>query len=359
MDQETLTREVEELCTRLREEPVFHMSLGAKELFHSNFIAWLAMQYPQAVAAALAPWTEEDARAQGAEPWREWSHIDLILRPPGRRPVAIENKMFSVPSRSKILEDERTHIAKLEAREGPVSRVLLVLTEPTWAAAEPLLGWHVVSYAELVPRLLEALAASAGRPFEQELVRRYAKSLTDLMRLTELLGDPDPDLPLLLPGEVDWWLRETRIHAGIHKLRASRVAARLRSALGDAAPIHVASGFTNGMPLLDVFVPDDSGRGDHVGWQLQGQQFRLAVIVNRSAYDDAKAYVDEHFSDWFDFEAVCRLGQVSQDVYPKNGGYAMFRPNFVYRYVKTPAITPRQIAEASADYVGRAVAVAR
>jgi len=37
------------LCAALEKEPLFHMSLGSKELFHSNFLA------PQSWSFALAP----------------------------------------------------------------------------------------------------------------------------------------------------------------------------------------------------------------------------------------------------------------------------------------------------------------
>lgn len=38
---------VAKLCRALGDEPLFHMSLGSRELFHSNFIAWVADTCPQ------------------------------------------------------------------------------------------------------------------------------------------------------------------------------------------------------------------------------------------------------------------------------------------------------------------------
>ena len=85
------------LCTALEKEPLFHMSLGSKELFHSNFLAWFADCFPEHAAAVFRPWTVPMTEAQADRSEREPAHLDLVLHLPGLAPIAVENKVFSVP----------------------------------------------------------------------------------------------------------------------------------------------------------------------------------------------------------------------------------------------------------------------
>ena len=44
-----------QLVTDLDHEPLFHMSLGSKELFHSNFLAWFVRSSPFRQRLPLRP----------------------------------------------------------------------------------------------------------------------------------------------------------------------------------------------------------------------------------------------------------------------------------------------------------------
>src|SRR6202021_318629 len=43
---------------KLRNSPLFNLSLASKELFHSNFLAWLLEQYPNQVGPLFAGFTK-------------------------------------------------------------------------------------------------------------------------------------------------------------------------------------------------------------------------------------------------------------------------------------------------------------
>src|SRR5947208_16807386 len=86
----------------LEKEPLFHMSLGSKELFHSNFLAWFADRFPEHAASVFCPWTDPMAEAPAGPSEREAGHLDLILHLPGLAPIAVENKVFSVPDEEQL-----------------------------------------------------------------------------------------------------------------------------------------------------------------------------------------------------------------------------------------------------------------
>ena len=41
---------IAEICDKLRQDALHNLSLGGKELFHSDFLAWFAQSYPEEAA---------------------------------------------------------------------------------------------------------------------------------------------------------------------------------------------------------------------------------------------------------------------------------------------------------------------
>ncbi len=89
--------ELERICDRLHANPVLHLSLHSKELFHSNTIGWLIEAYPDLGIRALEPWLLRDDEQQALRVRREHHNLDLVVELPGYRPLVIENKTFSLP----------------------------------------------------------------------------------------------------------------------------------------------------------------------------------------------------------------------------------------------------------------------
>jgi hypothetical protein len=52
---DAVVRSVDELCDDLDTEPLFHASLGSKELFHSNLIAWFVDRHREAARRVFGP----------------------------------------------------------------------------------------------------------------------------------------------------------------------------------------------------------------------------------------------------------------------------------------------------------------
>ena len=69
---------IEKIKDELKKSPIFNFSLGSKELFHSNFIAWLANKYPQETGKLFSRFLKDksgDVSIVMAE--RELKHRDL------------------------------------------------------------------------------------------------------------------------------------------------------------------------------------------------------------------------------------------------------------------------------------------
>jgi hypothetical protein len=74
---------IEDVCRELSRNPLRHLSLGSKELFHSNFLAWLAETYPEHLAAAFEQLIGTGDPGTRPVVERENHHLDLVLRLPG------------------------------------------------------------------------------------------------------------------------------------------------------------------------------------------------------------------------------------------------------------------------------------
>jgi len=78
---------------RLANNAMFAVSMTSKELFHTNFWAWLLRKYPQIFTPVFYP---EYNGIDNVEVLREKQHFDLSVKI-GNKTLIIENKMKSVP----------------------------------------------------------------------------------------------------------------------------------------------------------------------------------------------------------------------------------------------------------------------
>jgi len=96
---------VDLIVSRLMEEPLTHLMLGHRELFHSNLLAWFFRYIPESADHVFAPLTlySQTPYECPREVLREKSNLDLVFRWPGRRPLVIENKVFSLPDEEQLI----------------------------------------------------------------------------------------------------------------------------------------------------------------------------------------------------------------------------------------------------------------
>jgi hypothetical protein len=78
----------------LRASPLFHFSLASKELFHSNFLAWLCETYPSLVGPLFAKFTQApNASCDRLTVHREQRNTDLTIEFPNGETLVVENKV--------------------------------------------------------------------------------------------------------------------------------------------------------------------------------------------------------------------------------------------------------------------------
>ena len=124
-----------ENINKLRKSPVFSMSLGSKELFHSNFWAYLMEQ--EECKSLIGFFFKDINDYSDAKIEREDKNRDLVIYSKGREYV-IENKIKSYPDRSQLERySEETNLER---------GVITGINEPPF---ELPVNWRFISYNEI------------------------------------------------------------------------------------------------------------------------------------------------------------------------------------------------------------------
>jgi hypothetical protein len=259
--------------------------------------------------------------------------------------------------------------------------------------------WVHLSYAELADRLERVVKQlAAADPFDVELLRRYVAMVRRLCRLASIAGHVSAADPVYLDEKVVAELRKARIFDGVSKLRAEMMARLIHQRLRDLEPNLVAATraeaeaaglwrrgwtvfrlgnrtgglettFTNGTPVLSGAAV--LANQDTLFWQLQGNQWRLAVQTGPQQYsgrdnstrEKRHNYIKTQYGLWFDFRRAAEILRLdSHQPEPVRGGgdFQRYDPDFAYRYVRIdhPAapLTISRLVEMSSHYLQNALA---
>lgn len=229
-----------EMVKRLKTSPIFNMSLGSKELFHSNFLAWLTENYPSEMAnlftdlintylinqsepsEPILPYEVEE----GVRVKREERNIDLAITFDDDRRIIIENKVKSVPypeQLNRYKETEEKHNVKQKYTN---KYILLTINKPTFDLGRcP--DWLALTYKELAVNLKELKLTK--NPYHEALLKDYIHLIESLDEIMDLFKFGDGLSKLFLLGEKDTaTLKDLRLYDMVAKYRAAQVEERIR-----------------------------------------------------------------------------------------------------------------------------------
>lgn len=334
-----MSEDFKAIAASIEANPLGRLMYGQRELFHSNLIGWFFDQLPEAADATFRPLAApgEDSR-RFVE--RERGHMDLVFHWSDLAPLVIENKVFSLPHRDQLEEYE----AAASKWPHPPALVLLSVSEPNFDLGE----WRHLSYAEFAERIMDALPAS-DTSYEVETMRRYAALVSDLHQLVSAVDVRSDEERVWLPDSLLSAISSSQMRAALRKARAQRVARVLNDLLPDLEQ-RAAGGMSNATPLVESFeYVFTRGMHLHLGWQLQGDQFRRAAVYHDQSISGRseesrrlREDVSREHPEFYSFPA-----QLSQAL----GGrkeFNHFAPSFVYKYVKTPALTIAELKAVAA-----------
>ncbi len=264
----------------LEESPMFHFSLHSKELFHSNFLAWLGMDSElrpvfKAVMEGLGiDKTFIESWGDDFEVLREKKHLDLVIKAKdttrkskkrngrdqlveGNLYVVIENKIKSIPNEAQL------NGYNSDCQANTVKLLLVITGDPK----ELNNGWRQVNYSQVVAALKGSLDL-VENTYKKAIIEDYigmVEALVDIIKSQTV----NLDSPYLYFPSKE--LNDLRIADLVDKWRAAKIAEMISSKSG----LNCGAGYTNKQSLIETF----AYFGDiMVGIQIQGGQYRRCIM---------------------------------------------------------------------------------
>lgn len=378
--------EVEKLVASLKQSPVFNLSLSSKELFHSNFWAWL-FETPGGSTVGGEEYIRVffpnfDSSGGEVEVLREYKNMDIRIHvvdsnvdnrrsPRVMRRYVLENKIKSAPTRDQLaMYSEVLRKEDEIKRFDPFKECLLTsFFEPQFIQSYPV-EYEVGGYSKewrwlSLQRVAQDLTVLAAREVgaRKAIIGDYAEMLTKLTTLLEI-GCHGEDYDFITTnkcsrvGAFQAYLEEIRILDLYRKRRASSFMEYAGMQLLEAfygGEIHVdvwsELSFNNGHSTCSFFL-QESYRGEdiEIGVQIQGDQYRyyiegeaLAPIfenvskgqrVREEDVKDAELELVELAlkTGWFHAEPRDIDGYETK----MQGAWCAYRPCFLYQYKTLP-----------------------
>lgn len=339
---------------KLKESPLFNLSLSSSELFHSNFLYWVANNYKKEFGEMFAHYLKEvpsDLTIHNV--YREKKNIDLSFNYQNGQEVFIENKVKSM-AHTRQLERYSTN-------NPNHNYILLSLTKPSFIDESNIvkLGeveWHYLSYSVLKEKL-KTLLNEITDEYHCQIISDYCKFIQGLIEINEysILNDDDKfDFHSINNNKLYEQLIDIRLHdiyiKKKYELLAYKVYKELQNRDKNLTPfsspldwknakpntIYMNYGMTRSQGLMDLkyFLSDEV----LLGIQIQGEHYRMVVEDNDNiTADKLKDKLDcEENKLWFNFSSFPE-GFISERViYPtqKDKVFNKFGDNFFYKSVK-------------------------
>lgn len=302
--------EKETIRDTLLRSPLFNLSLSSKELFHSNFLAWLGEQHP---ACFLAVFREQGCALRCPDDRfvvkREYQNFDLCLMTPDNRILFIlENKVKSMPRMDQLKEYEK----KALMSQGSLPEDLMLLSLATEFPQKEEIGqgpWKVRNYHDLSVALQKYRHLLSDDAYAGALVDDYCTFIEGLHCLAQGWL-PCPSVPFLLSEAEKEISRELRVGDLQEKIWYARLYEELNTLLqaspsvaecGDLSGIgsdkdyrrkaYTNYGFTHGQGLLEVKIKRSE---DYLLLiQLQGDKYCHCIewITSRPISSDQDAWL--------------------------------------------------------------------
>lgn len=363
-----MTHSIDELSS----SPLFNLSLSSKELFHSNFLAWLAQHYPDFFVeickelGCKADWSNAEWNVK-----REYKNFDLCITSDEKIVMVLENKVKSIPTKAQLDE----YVEKLKKEyEGNIDLILLSLSTsfPDKQAIEDEKKWQIRNYKDLCTATRKHMQL-INNQYHKALIEDYCSFVATLHECSESWKVKDSSF-FLLPNDNDSnsnrkELKELRIADLQDKIWYSQLLEKLNSRLEENNQWDVQSGmdikkiakdnsacftkiftnfgFTHGQGLLEAKIKVTQ---DYVLLiQIQGNKYCRAIewikedqgdhnkfwemtkdIMNKKGF----SFFQFKKNDPINFPSICNNEKTIKDTtrYGETRNFNKYGSKFLYQY---------------------------
>lgn len=352
---------LEYLISRLKKSPLFNLSLCSKELFHSNFIAWLAENSIEFHRYFLSYLDYDESEFDLTDiskisVFREKEHIDLWIQytknDGTKLDLIIENKVKSLPRKSQ-LDEYKAKYDSLNKKEGNDAKfVLLSLAKPFFTLND----WQYMSYRDLCCNVLKDVHFENS--YYNALLADYRQFICTLQQISNLLSEYYQKVKLLYSevklsdSEVKDLFKNIRMHDFYEKRKYDYVASKLCSENSGfifgvnptnlkleeikTDTIYVSTNYFHEQGLINIkkCVERNNKNCVIIGIQIQdGVVRKLVKVYNGNAIDKLVDY-----GNWWEGTESVGKSELPNNLkgytWYQGGNYGKFKDSFVYRLLK-------------------------
>lgn len=293
---------INEICKNLSDNYLFQASLGSKELFHSNMVAWLLEQpNNEGKLEALQLFGKHVLKHKSFPEIdfnnkklysikREKNNIDITIEwegIDGRNFSFIENKMKSIPTHEQ-LEEYNKKIKELYSKvsDDKIHKILLTPLTPSIENTD----WEKVTYED---HILKFLTDCKKIKFKNEVnifLDKYIDIIKNLIRLVDTFQINNNDEFLnrkynFYSTEIMDPVMKIRLHDFILKLVHDKIRVVIENELAESKGIELWSGFSRQEGITDIkfkvsdFEKKTINYEQYLVIQLQGTNIKYGVEV--------------------------------------------------------------------------------
>lgn len=285
-------RDIPFYIAQLQKSPMFQLSLSSKELFHSNFLYWIGLEFPDMFKHVVAQlFLHSAAKLPHLCEWpkgfnlkREHKHFDLCVTDDhGTVLLVIENKVKSIPNKIQLDNYYKNSIS---------ARHLLLSLSTNFPESEEIKNWAIANYQELACSLSEYVGNRVG--YEYDIIRDYISYIINFHYLVEEWSKMAKNVNSLFRPEREEF-EELRMNDFYTKFYFYQILLQItkefnndvkfnwrhifgtdnKSTPPSKSILYVNSGLTNSNGFLEVKVKIESDIAVLI--QIQGEQYRRCV----------------------------------------------------------------------------------
>lgn len=367
------TKEISEL----KKSIMFQLSLSSKELFHSNFIAWLIENYKEAFVEILKGYIPIK---NIVDVKRESKHRDIVVQFENNSgehaSLVIENKVKSIPDYEQL--------ERYTTDDSNQYYLLLSLVKPSFVDNETKTievkgkEWIYFNYCQLATEIRDKILNIETEGYQTNAVNDYINFIDNLHNITDIVYE------YVVEKEYNFYsqenklikdLEQIRLHDFylklVHHILESELKMSVKRKFNEISLVELknwkkaedkqcftGSGFTNksGITEIKYVVTKIEDVPVIVGIQLQGKQFRLFIETSKK-YALKIAQELDRKELWFDFAMLNTVEQFDSVIYPtsKSSEFNTYSNEFYYKYVNTKNLTGLELISYILNYFERII----
>lgn len=366
----------------LHQNPMFRISLGSKELFHSNFLAFLWDCDKQAFLNMIYHLLPEGKKInvsellkkEGLTIYREKENLDLCICHTENNKdcidIIIENKVKSIPYIEQLDEYRQTAAKHQDKNSTAVTYILLTLAE-VFPNKEAIIesGWNIITYDQLVKAIKQYYHKNNIEPRLQQYVADYIDFIDKLSALQ--IVDKFNDEPFHNPAIIEAY-HKTKLSDLYLKQRGSYFICLLLSKITEAQKsnrigkievkwgaksqasgkntvehqndtiIYLASGMNRGKSTITIHIYPKQCTSSYA-LQIEGNQYRHMFI--QSGLIAKRSTKVEQYLNTMPFFAQDQLPKLLQKDWQGRGDFNQYQPDCLYKYVTFEQTTGGQMLD--------------